>query len=105
LGPPPEQPTSLATPSMPAASKTILESPNVSPSLMVKGAGSIGTSGAVGAVDRITQEILLALEVRPTLVIWLLDESGSLKAQREAIAKRFDHVYDELTAIQKSGNS
>lgn len=84
--------------------RTLLESPNVTENLMVKGAGSVGTSGAAGAVDRITHEILLSLDQRPTLVVWLFDQSGSLKAQREAIAKRFDRVYEELGLIESSGN-
>lgn len=85
--------------------RTLLEGPNLTENLMVKGAGSVGTSGAAGAVDRITHEILLSLEQRPTLVVWLFDQSGSLKAQREAIVRRFDRVYDELGVIQATGSS
>lgn len=85
--------------------QTILESPSVTENMVVKGAGSVGTTGAAGAVDRITHEILLSLDQRPTLVLWLFDKSGSLKAQREAIAKRFDRVYEELGIIQSSGNA
>ena len=80
--------------------RTILEGPNITENVIVKGAGSVGTSGAVGAVDRITHEILLSLDERPTLVVWLFDQSGSLKPQREAIAKRFDRVYQELGMIE-----
>src|SRR6185436_4878888 len=54
--------------------------------------------------DRITNEILLSLDERPTLVLWLFDQSGSLKPQREAIAKRFDRVYKELGIIKEAGN-
>lgn len=85
--------------------RTILEGPRISEGLPIQGMGSIGTSGAAGAIDRITHEILLSLEERPTLVAWLFDQSGSLKPQREAIAKRFDRVYKELGAIEASGNS
>lgn len=84
--------------------RTILEGPRVTENLMVKGAGSVGTTGADGAVDRITHEILLSLEERPTLVVWLFDQSGSLKEQREAIARRFDRVYDELGVIREQGS-
>jgi len=84
--------------------RTVLESPNIPENVIVKGAGSVGTTGAMGAVDRITHEILLSLDERPTLVVWLFDQSGSLKPQRESIAKRFDRVYDELLVIEKSGN-
>jgi hypothetical protein len=82
----------------------ILAAPHVTENLIVKGVGSVGTAGAIGAVDRITKEILTSLEERPTLVVWLFDQSGSLKPQRDAIAKRFDHVYEELGAIESKGN-
>ena len=84
--------------------RTILEGPNIPENVIVKGAGSVGTTGAAGAVDRITHEILLSLDERPTLVAWLFDQSGSLKPQRESIAKRFDRVYNELGIIEESGN-
>jgi hypothetical protein len=85
--------------------RTILQGPNLPENVIVKGAGSVGTSGAMGAIDRITHEILLSLDERPTLVLWLFDQSGSLKPQRESIAKRFDRVYRELGIIEQSGNS
>ena len=73
--------------------------------MIIKGSGGVGATGAVGAVDRITHEILLSLDERPTLVAWLFDQSGSLKPERESIAKRFDRIYKELGIIEKSGNS
>jgi len=85
-------------------SQTMLEGRNATENLLITGAGSSGAVGASGAVDRITQEILLSLDERPTLVVWLFDQSGSLQAQRESIAKRFDRVYDELGVIEVSGN-
>jgi hypothetical protein len=85
--------------------RTILEGPNLPENVIVKGAGSVGTSGAMGAIDRITHEILLSLDERPTLVAWLFDQSGSLKPQRESIARRFDRIYKELGIIEQSGNS
>jgi hypothetical protein len=84
--------------------RTVFAGPNIPENVIVKGAGSVGASGAMGAVDRITHEILLSLDERPTLVVWLFDQSGSLKPQRESIAKRFDRIYDELGVIKKSGN-
>jgi hypothetical protein len=85
--------------------RTVLEGPTLPDNVIVRGAGSVGISGAVGAVDRITHEILLSLDERPTLVVWLFDRSGSLKPQRESIAKRFDRVYEELGIIEAGGNA
>lgn len=85
-------------------SQTILQGPNLPENVIIKGSGSVGTTGAVGAVDRITHEILLSLDERPTLVAWLFDQSGSLKSQRESIAKRFDKIYEELGIVEQSGN-
>lgn len=84
--------------------RTILAGRNATENLLIQGAGSSGTTGAAGAIDRITNEILLSLDERPTLVIWLFDQSGSLLGQRESIAQRFDRVYDELGVIEASGN-
>ncbi len=84
--------------------RTIFEGPNIPENVIVKGAGSVGTSAAAGAVDRITQEILLSLDERSTLVVWLFDRSGSLKPERETIARRFDRIYEELGIIESSGN-
>lgn len=84
--------------------RTILAGQNINENLLIKGAGSSGTVGAAGAIDRITNEILLSLDERPTLVVWLFDQSGSLKAQRESIAQRFDRIYDELGVIEAAGN-
>lgn len=72
--------------------------------LPVRGAAGVGTTGAVGAIDRITQDILLSLEERSTLVVWLFDQSGSLNRQRATINKRFDRIYHELGVIEAAGN-
>ncbi|MCG8653405.1 MAG: VWA domain-containing protein [Pirellulales bacterium] len=68
-----------------------------------KGKVGQGTQGAAGAVDRITFEILQAMEERPTLVVWLFDQSGSLNRQRQEIRDRFDRIYEELGIAEKSG--
>ena len=70
----------------------------------VKGAAGVGETGAEGAIDRITHEILLSLEERKTQVVWLFDQSGSLQPQREQINSRFDRIYEELGVIEASGN-
>lgn len=67
-----------------------------------KGKVGQGTEGAVGAVDRITFELLKSMEDRPTLVVWLFDQSGSLHRQRTEIRDRFDRIYTELGIAQAS---
>ncbi|EMI20416.1 hypothetical protein RMSM_02654 [Rhodopirellula maiorica SM1] len=66
--------------------------------------GQVGqsTQGAAGAVDRITFEILQSLEERPTLVVWLFDQSGSLHRQRQEIRDRFQRIYSELGIAKES---
>ena len=68
-----------------------------------KGKVGQGTEGALGAVDRITFEILKELEQQPTLVVWMFDQSGSLEQQRRDIRGRFDRIYTELGIAQDSG--
>jgi hypothetical protein len=81
----------------------ITAGPNVHLDHRIRGISTIGETGAMGAVDRITHEILLSLEQRPTLVVWLFDQSGSLQSQREAIADRFDRIYEELGIFEAMG--
>ncbi len=78
--------------------------PRFAENLTIKGAAGVGATGATGAIDRITQEILLSLEERKTLVVWLFDQSGSLERQRGEINKRFDRIYEELGVIESKGN-
>jgi hypothetical protein len=72
--------------------------------MAVKGAAGVGTTGASGAIDRITHEILLSLEERKTLVVWLFDGTASLIPQRKAIHDRFGQIYKELGIIEAAGN-
>lgn len=72
-------------------------------SLATKGTVGQAVAGASGAVDRITQEILLSLDERPTLVVWLFDQSASLMQQRDEIAQRFERVYSELQILADGG--
>lgn len=67
--------------------------------------GSVGNSvkAASGAIDRLTQEILLSMQERDTVVVWMFDQSASLILQREEILARFDRIYEELGIIQASG--
>ena len=82
----------------------VFQGPEFSDSLPVQGAGSVGTSGALGAIDRITHEIMTSVEQQPTLVVWLFDQSGSLRDERTKILKRFRGIYDQLGVIEASKN-
>jgi hypothetical protein len=75
-----------------------------SENLPVAGAAGEGVTGATGAVDRITHEILLSLEERKTLVVWLFDKSPSMIRQRSEVIERFDRIYRELGVIEAAGN-
>ncbi|MGD9721672.1 MAG: vWA domain-containing protein [Pirellulales bacterium] len=78
--------------------------PKFQENLTVKGIAGVGVSGAVGAIDRITEEILRALEERETLVVWFFDQSASLESDRAEIVERFDRVYEELGVIEAGQN-
>jgi len=80
------------------------QGPEIIDDLPVQGAGSVGTTGAVGAIDRITHEILASVEQQPTLVVWLFDQSGSLRKERERILKRFHRIYEEIGIIEAAKN-
>ncbi|RMF44438.1 MAG: VWA domain-containing protein [Planctomycetota bacterium] len=70
--------------------------------VVVKGMTGVGATGTDGAVDRITYEILRAMEERPTLVVWFFDQSGSLTRRRQEIRDRFDRIYEELGIVERS---
>lgn len=80
------------------------QGPEFSTSMPVQGAGSVGATGAEGAIDRLTHEILTSLEQRPTMVVWLFDQSGSLREERSRIIKRFRRIYEELGVIDAADN-
>ena len=82
----------------------VFQGPEFSDTLPVQGAGSVGTTGALGAIDRITHEIMTSVELQPTLVVWLFDQSGSLRDERVKILKRFRSIYDQLGVIEASNN-
>jgi len=45
-----------------------------------------------------------SLRERPTLVVWLFDESPSLKDRRGEITQRFSHIYGQLAALDSTHN-
>ena len=70
----------------------------------VKGTAGVGVTGADGAIERLTHEIMLSLEEQDTLVVWFFDRSASLQTQRKSILKRFNRVYEELGVIQEASD-
>ena len=68
------------------------------------GLGSGGLKGEVdahaddtaAAMDRITREILRFLQSKKVLVIWLFDESLSMRDDQDEVKQRLDRVYEEL---------
>lgn len=67
----------------------------------------VGTQGAVSAVvgdyneamDRITQELVWMLDKGEVVVVWLFDQSGSMKDDQDKIRVRIGRVYDELGIV------
>lgn len=72
--------------------------PTVQENLAIKGTAGEGATGAIGAVDQLTDQIAASLEERRTLVVWILDQSLSMQPQRQAIVDRLDRIYKELGA-------
>lgn len=54
-----------------------------------------------GAIDRIAQVIRDRMAEGDLMVVWLFDQSASLRAQRSQIAKQFDRVYQQLDRFQE----
>ena len=48
------------------------------------------------AMDRIAQELMWMMEKGPLLVIWLFDQSGSMKDDQQEIRERLNNVYVQL---------
>lgn len=55
------------------------------------------------ALDRVTWEIARNLQERKVLVVWLIDASGSVVPQRQALVKRLRRIYGELGALDNAG--
>jgi hypothetical protein len=67
--------------------------------LTVPGAMGQQVAQAEGAVDRIAFEIATALADSDVLVVWLMDASISLQADRQAVADRLENIYREIDEI------
>lgn len=82
----------------------------------VGGIGDLGTdlgegaiSGEVGAavegygtaLGRVTQEIVRQMRQSKVMVVWLFDESESMKDDQQEIRDQFHKVYEELGIVEK----
>lgn len=72
-------------------------------------AGSKGDPRAVvtdieEAMDRITQELMWMLDEGPILVVWVFDQSNSMKDDQEEIGARIDQVYRQLGLANNSSS-
>ena len=70
---------------------------------LVTGGGTENVSGEGlgGAIDRLTWEIAQSLHEHKTTVVWLFDQSLSLKERRDTIADRFENVYRQLENLEE----
>jgi len=66
--------------------------------------GDIGrvVEGYGGALGQMTLELLRLMREQRVLVVWLFDESDSMKDDQKEIRERFHKVYEELGLVQKS---
>jgi len=62
---------------------------------------NVGEGGVGAAIDRLTWEIANALREKKTTVVWLFDQSLSLKDRRDSIAERFEMVYRQLESLDE----
>ncbi len=71
------------------------------------GAGQVsGETGRVvegygAALGQMTQELVRMMRDQKVLVVWLFDESDSMKDDQKEIRERFYKVYEELGLVQK----
>lgn len=79
----------------------IPEGLRVSEKVVVQGTTGEGMIQLEGALDRVTWEVSRHLQEKRVLLVWLIDASGSLNKQREAVAKRMKRIYGELDALEK----
>jgi hypothetical protein len=67
----------------------------------VRGVAGRSLKNTSGAIDRIAEVIRDRMAEGDLMVVWLFDQSASLRAQRTKIAKQFDRVYQQLERFQE----
>ena len=71
----------------------------------VRGVAGRSLKNTSGAIDRIAEVIKDQMAEGDLMVVWLFDQSASLRAQRTKIAKQFDRVYQQLARFQELDES
>ena len=66
----------------------------------VRGVAGRSLKHTSGAIDRIAEVIRDRMAEGDLMVVWMFDQSASLRAQRTQIAKQFDRVYQQLERFQ-----
>ena len=75
----------------------------MSKTIVVPGTTGEGLVQLDSALDRVTWEIARNLQEKKVLVVWMIDASGSIVPQRQALVKRLKRIYGELGALESAG--
>ncbi|MDA1014601.1 MAG: VWA domain-containing protein [Planctomycetota bacterium] len=67
----------------------------------IKGEGAALVEGYGPALGRLTKEIMRLMRKDPVTVVWMFDESGSMKDDQEQIKGKIHKLYEELKLVDK----
>ncbi len=67
----------------------------------VAGEGGAVVEGYGAALDRFSQELVRMMREQRVLVIWLFDESESMKDDQQDLKGRLHRIYEELKLVDK----
>ncbi len=71
----------------------------------IKGETAAVVEGYGAAMSRLTQELIRLMRKDKLHVVWLFDESESMKDDQEELRKQFHKVYEELKIAQTQDNA
>ncbi len=84
----------------PAQYEVFTQGMKIDERIVVQGTTGEAMEQVESSLDRVTWEIANHLQEHKTLVVWLLDASGSLKQQRATISGRLRRIYTELGVLE-----
>lgn len=67
----------------------------------IKGEGSALVEGYGPALGRLTKELMRLMRKSPVTVVWMFDESGSMKDDQQQVKENLHKVYDELQLLDE----